>query len=326
MFRLLIALNLLLLNLEACEGGYDSCMQKIIDSDSIIRHNLQIPVTKNTRLLFGKTTPNAKIIKFDPFLNLYIVKAKKKFDYPFRVNYFLSPGSAIVTDFSSQEGKVVKEQVGLNRFGVYNETIFFSGLLTNSCCALEGLAVSEGIIQREYIQKFLETKEVFYGDIGIRVSDSVSPVVVQSIDPFMQNNPFKPGDCIIKLDGKKVKNSASFMRNILFAKAGLQRNVTVLRDSEVMEFCLITKERFGGGYISDTYLEQFGIYFDEELSIKKIVKNSKNLGLKVGDKLIQVNDVKVFTQKDVMQNIANFKDSASLLFQRNGFQFFVRIN
>jgi hypothetical protein len=51
MFRLFLALNFLLLNLFACAGGYDSCRQKIIDSNAVKLQSLQITVLKNKKLI-----------------------------------------------------------------------------------------------------------------------------------------------------------------------------------------------------------------------------------------------------------------------------------
>ena len=86
MLRLFIALNLLLLNLYACKGGFDSCKSKIIDSNAISNQQLYLPVKNNQRLLYSKTKPNSKIIKHDKFLNLYLVEDPKPFKYPFIIN------------------------------------------------------------------------------------------------------------------------------------------------------------------------------------------------------------------------------------------------
>ena len=62
------------------------------------------------------------------------------------------------------------------------------------------------------------------------------------------------------------------------------------------------------------------------LKIIKIRKQVENYGLLVGDKLLGANGTKVKNQQELMQNISNFKDFASLLFQRGNFQFFVQVN
>jgi hypothetical protein len=325
MFRLFLALNFLLLNLFACKGGYDSCKLKINDSQSIKNQTIQIPVLNNKRLIYSKYIPNAKIIKHDPFLSLYLVHDRKKFKYPFKINNHLSLGVASVNDKKAIEGVLRKKQVGLNSFATFSEKVYAPSLLLNSCCALEGLVTPEGIIEKEYIERFLKSKTADYGDIGIRVEDSKKFIIIKRVNPFIKDNPFLEGDCVVGYDGKKINNSSTLMRKILFSKIGTTHTVKVKRDSKYFNFKVKTKKRYGGGYISDTFLEQKGIYFSENLTILKIANEFEGYGLKIGDRLIQVNGTQVADIIDIREHISDFKYFASLLFERDGFQFFVNI-
>lgn len=325
MFRLFLILNFLLLNLFACKGGYDSCVKKIIHSNTIINQSLQIPVINDKRILFTKDIPNATILKHDPFLSLYLVKDKKPFKYPFKINKHLLLGIASVNDKKSVEGKIAKQQVGLNSFASFNEVVSAPSLITNSCCTLEGIVTPKGIIQRAYIERFLSKEPVSYSDISIRVKDTKKGVMVEYSDPFAKDNPFKTGDIILTYDATKVKNSALFMRNLLFSKIASEHKIKIKRASKVLSFSVKTTKRYGGGFISDTFLEQKGIYFDKDLKIIRLDANRKDYGLKLGDRLIQVNAVKVKSTTDVLKNISNFKNFSSLLFLRDGFEFFVKI-
>lgn len=325
MLRLFFAINFLLLNLFACEGGYDSCVKKIIHSNTIINQNLQIPVKNKQRLIFTRDIPSATIIKHDPFLSLYLVKDNKAFKYPFRINMHLILGTAAVNDKMAIEGKINKQQVGLNSFATFNEVIFAPSLITNSCCSLEGIVTPQGIIQKEYIKRFLSKTPVSYADIGIRVQNSKKGVLVKYSNPFIKNNPFKEGDIIIAHNSKKVKEASTFMRNILFSKVGTTQKLKVKRASKLLSFNVKTSKRYGGGYISDTFLEQKGIYFSDELKIIRLEAKQKEYGLRLNDKLIMVNGVKVNSPSDVLENITNFKNYANLLFYRDGFEFFVRV-
>ncbi|MCK4738229.1 MAG: Pdz/Dhr/GlgF, partial [Sulfurimonas sp.] len=194
MFRLFLALNFLLLNLYACKGGFEACRLKTIHSDAIFNQTLQIPVQNNKRLLFSKTIPDAKIIKHDPYLSLYLVENKKNFKHPFRINNKLSLGTAAVNNEIIVEGKIVKKQIGLNSFASYSEPLFAPSILLNSCCALEGIVTPNGIIEKEYLERFLKIKKVSYADIGIRVVDEKKLIIVNVSNPFMKNNPFKKDD------------------------------------------------------------------------------------------------------------------------------------
>jgi len=326
MFKLFIALNILLLNLYACKGGFESCKLKVIHSDSINNKQLQISINKNQRLIFSKTRPKSKILKYDKFLNLYLVEDKKNFKYPFRINNKLTLGTAAVNTKTVIEGKITKHQVGLNKFAKYNEPLFIPSILLNSCCALEGIITPEGIIEKEYIDRFLKIKKVEYADIGIRIKDEKKLVIVDSSNPFMNNNPFKIGDCILKYDGKKVKNSADLMRWILFAKVGSKHKLKIKRANKTINLSVISQKRQGGGYISDTFLEFLGLSFNKTLHIVSIEKKAKKYQLLLGDKLLQIDGEKIKTEQDILKKLAHEKKESHLLFQRDNFQFFIRVN
>lgn len=326
MLRLLLALNLLFLNLYACKGGFDSCRLKVVDANVIKGNSLHVPLKNNQKLIFSTTTPNAKIIKHDPYLSLYLVEDNNGFKYPFRVNVNQSLGTFGVDNNSVIEGKIVKRQVELNSFALFSEPLSAPSVLLNSCCAIEGIVTERGIIEKEYIDRFLKVKKVSYGDFGVRVKDVGSDVVVFSSNPFIEGNRFKKGDIIVELDGKKVKNSASFMRDVLFSEIGSVHSVKIKRGDELLTFSAKSQNRLGGGYLSDTFLEFLGISFDKNLFIIKIEKKAQQYGLKLGDQLLQVNKKNVRQEGDILEIIDNRNKSAHLLFEREHFQFFVKVN
>ena len=325
MLRLFIALNLLLFNLYSCQGGYDSCIEKINDSKTIQNNSLHIPIKNTELLIWSKTTPNAKILKYDPFLSLYLIEDTNKFPYPFAINMRLQLGLAMVNTTDARESKVLKNQVGLNSFATFSQKTTTPALITSSCCSLEAIVTPEGIIQKEYLKRFLSSSKVAYSDIGIRVKNEGGYVLVSESDPYMKNNLFKKDDCILTFDGVKIKAASVLMRKVLFSKIGSKHKVQVKRDGKVLNLLVETSKRYGGGYVSDTFLEQKGVYFDKQLHITKLSQNFLGYGLLVGDRLIQVNGAEVKTQKELRKHIEGFKDFSSLLFERRNFQFFVNI-
>ncbi len=325
MLRLFALFSLLFFDLFACQGGYASCVQKINDAKVIQNNSLLIPVKNHKLLIYSKQQPNAKILKHDPFLSLYLVEARENFAYPYDVNMRLQLGTAIVNAKEVKEGKILKNQVGLNTFGVYSEKLRTPALITSSCCSLEGIVTSRGVIQKEYIQRFLSSAPVTYADIGIRVKNDAGYVIVTAINPYLKNNPFQKKDCIIALDGKKIKAASVFMRKILFSKIGSIHSVSVKRGKKKITLHIKATKRFGGGFVSDTFLEERGIYFDKSLHIIKLNQFYKKFGLKVGDKLLAVNKVTVKNERELQKYIENFKDFSLLLFERQNFQFFVKI-
>lgn len=325
MFRLFTLLGLLFLNLYACKGGYDSCKQKVLDSQTIQACTLAIPVQKHQRVVYSQTPPKEKILKHDPFLSLYLIEDKKGFAYPFRINMQEQLGIASVSTKTPVEGKIIKKQIGLNTLAIFSEPILYPSIITSSCCSLEAIVTPEGIIEKEYIQHFINAKESSYADIGIRVKEEKGKVIVNAVDPFMAHNPFEKGDIILSINGKKVQNASMLMREILFSKIGSSQKIQVKRNAKTVAFTALSYKRYGGGYISDTFLEQKGIYFDKNLCIIEVQKDFAAYGLLEGDRLIEVNGVRVKTQAELQEYLAKSKDFSSLLLERNGFQFFVTL-
>ncbi|MBN2815753.1 MAG: PDZ domain-containing protein [Campylobacterales bacterium] len=325
MFRLFFLTQLLLLNLLACKGGYSACIDKINDSYAIQKNSLYIPVKNNHRLVYTSCTLNEKILKHDPFLGLYLVQDRSNFFYDFNVNMRLQLGYAVVDKLKAVEGRIIQEQVGLNTLANFSESHSAPALLLSSCCSLEGIVTPQGIIQKEYIERFVSSADVSYGDVGIRVRDTKKGIKVIASDPFMKNNSFKKGDVVFTFDGRKIHEASALMKTILFSKIGSTHKVVVLRDAKKVSLSCITQKRFGGGQISDTFLESKGIYFDKELRITKLSDTFSSQGLLVGDKLMRVNGVNITTQAELREYIEDFKEFSLLLFERNNFQFFVNI-
>jgi len=220
---------------------------------------------------------------------------------------------------------IVKRQLGLNHLARFSKKTSFPALLTNSCCALEGIATYRGVIEKSYLRHFLQTKEMEYGDIGIRLEEQNTQSVVSAVDPFFKENPFKYGDIIVSFDNKKVHSASRLMQKILFAQQGSWHTVKVKRDNKLLSLRVCTSKRYGGGVLSDTFLERFGIFFDKKLTIVKITNKFKNYGLAVGDRLLGVNGVLVKAQSELRKYLQKDKSSFSLLFERKNFEFFVNI-
>lgn len=328
MLKLLILLTTLFLNLFSCSnsGNFEPCKQKVIDSKTVVGEMLQIPIEKNQRLIFSQTLPTQKIIKYDPFLSLYLVEDKSGFKYPFRFNSKFSGNTATINDKIAIKGEIAKHQIGLDSFAQYSQNLLNLGVLINSCCYLEAIVTPKGIIEKEYIQRFINTKKVSYGDIGIKISDAQKSVIVDESNPFLDGNLFKKGDLIVEFDGKRVTNSATLMRDVLFGEIGSVHKAKVQRDGTELIISATIQNRESGGFVEEKPLEFFGISYDENLSVIKIDKKAKEYGVEVGDRLMQVETRSVKTKDDIYKIFSDGKKTAILLFQRDDFQFFVNIN
>jgi len=298
--RVVFLLLLLFINLFACGGAYHICNKKVMDADVIVNQTLQIPIKKHQRVIFSnhKLSSKYKILKYNPFLHLYLVKDKKGFKYPFKINQMHKNSVFILSKTSVTNGKIVRGQIGLDEFATFSKCYSSPALLMDDCCSLEGIATSKGIIQKAYIKRFIDTKDISYGDIGMRVKDIDSKIIVIATDPFI----------------KQFKHIGSFC------------SVKIKRKNQFLTLKVIVDKRYGGGYLSDTFFEREGLYFDSNLCITKVKGKFKAYGLKVGDKLVQVNAKLVSKQGEVRESIEKNINNLSLLFEREHFQFFVNVN
>ncbi|MFA5461913.1 MAG: PDZ domain-containing protein, partial [Sulfurimonas sp.] len=145
--------------------------------------------------------------------------------------------------------------------------------------------------------------------------------VVKESNPFVKLNQLKVGDIILELDSKRVKDSASFMRDMLFGLVGSTHSIKVKRESKTLTLKAITQKR-----VDNVYLEFLGLSFDKNLLIIKIEKKAEHFGLKLGDRLLQANTKYIKDAQDIFDETYNLKNPLNLLFEREHFQFFVKVN
>jgi len=310
----------------ACSGDFSLCKQKFHDAGVAQADGLAIPVGGSKLLIYTPRPPKADIDVADPFLGLYLVRTSKPFAHPFELGKGTPKTVAAIDAYMALPGKIVEAQTGLNALGRFEHPLADPALLSDACCMLEGIATPSGVIGREYLRHFLEGGKSFgYADAGFRLTESEAGVEIESADPFFPDNPFRAGDRVVRYDGHPVRNAASLLREILFAAAGSSHQVAVLRGGSERTVAVTLQPRFGGGLISDTYLERAGIFFDSELQVLSLNDGSAKLGLAVGDRLVQVNSSDVTFADEVRTALGEKPLGASLLFERGGFQFFLEL-
>ena len=326
--RAAFAAALLLLStlLYACSGDYSLCKQKFNDASVAQNNGLVIPVEGSRLLIYTPYTPKADVVQSNPFLGLYIVHTTTPFAYPFVLTEGTAKQIVAIDGVIALPGRVLEPQTGLDTLGRFEHPLADAAILTDACCALEGVVTREGVIGKAYIRHFLQSDgEVRYGDAGFRLEASERDVRIESIDPFMAENPFKPGDRITAFDGKGVASSAALMQAVLLSLPGTLHRVALQRDGRSLTLEVALRERFGGGLLSDTYLERAGIRFDREMAVVGVSPEARSLGIAPGDKLLQVNAREVAFDDEVRAALAEQAQKASLLFEREGFQFFVQL-
>lgn len=319
MYRFLLLIQLFLFSALACPTSFTQCSDKY--HDSVIEHNntLLIPLNKTTSLLYTPTVPNLAYIKSNRLLGLYLLKDQNN-TYPYIFTLKTSDKLVSLSSQHLKELKLKSPQIGLDKFAYYQGANSL-GILNDSCCTLHGIATSKGVIDKSYLEQFVESSESRYADAGIRVKNSSGKVIVRAVDPYFKHGVFKLGDEILYMDRKRVSSASELMRDILFSKVGTTHYFRVQRAGRNLPLKLTFTQRFGGGLLSDTFLERFGFYFDDDLVVTQSAQK-----LKVGDKIISINKKKIENMSMFRTEVMNTPYNITLLVERHGFQFFIELN
>ena len=323
--RVLFLTFLLPLTLFSSTKDFKACQLKYQVSSVKIGQTQAFAISDKYALFYSKDEPSVRVVKRDHFLGLNLVKTPKRFRHSFKFHSNLSAKHAGISPYRITEGKLTSSQVGINNWAKFSRPLKTNTLITDDACGIVGISTPEGVIEKEYIKYFLKSKEIRYGDLGVRLIDKKG-VCVDTRNPFFEKMSFMAGDIIVYMDGKKAKDASAISRKILLSKPKSMHNFVVLRDKKKIKIKAEIQKRLGGGLIVDNFLEVFGFVFDEKLVVKKY--NAK-YGVKEGDRLKRVMGKDVKTSADVGHVLSHEKTDKdnvrALLFQRNGFDFYIRL-
>ncbi len=329
MLRTFFVSLLFTLKLFSCSTEFSVCYDKARDSKAFFEaDSLSVAMQGNSRIIYSPLQPIFKVKRYDPFLGLALIEDKKPFPYPY---IFYTKSEKNLVSINAQDftkGSLLHQQCGLDRLGLFSRPIKTPSLINYNCCALAGIASKKGVINHHYLKHFLESKLkiMAYGDVGIRLKDKKDSLYVHRIDPFFEPQVFVQGDKILAMDGKKIVSLCLLRRHILFASIGSRHTFTILRQGKVLHVKTTVQKRLGGGLLSDTFLERFGLVLNERFCLASISAKSTEMELAIGDCLIQVNFFNIDTVEDIQKYVQKSDIDNALLFQRNDFQFFIHIN
>ncbi|EAL4089521.1 PDZ domain-containing protein, partial [Campylobacter coli] len=178
--------------------------------------------------------PNVKLnkyVKYDPFLNLYLV----------RTDFSLIP-----TPMGDEEKLTRNDWIGIwdpNRAYIGHikylaqnidekDQLDFStkvGLLGTPCCEMMGIALNNSsFIGNRYLKHFMKYNDVYWGDIGVDFAVRENKIYVNNV---RKSGQFLINDEIISVDGTLVKDIRKLNEKILFADRGSTLYFQVLRDN-----------------------------------------------------------------------------------------------
>jgi hypothetical protein len=201
------------------------------------------------------------------------------------------------------------------------------GALFGSCCKMAGIVRSDGgWYDAAAIEKLMQG-DLYHGDVGLRFDRARGRTVVTAADPFACSG-MRPGDEVVAVDGKKA-DLRTLLARIDRCKPGGSLTLAFLRGGEKAARHLACFARKGGGAVSDTFLERFGMTFDAALRVERVQKGSVawKRGLRPGDRLLRIDDTNVRSQKQVRRLLSDAGAAGRLperfLWEREGFQFFL---
>lgn len=275
------------------------------------------------KLISFSCPKSSKIIAYDPFKGLCLFKGSSKKTFKLtkdRKFLFFCPSK------NQRRVKILSYPSSIYPGRIKNR--YKNGALFGECCSLAGIVNSNGEWYDSSSILRLLKKNIYHGDVGIRFAYKNGKVLANRVNPFI-NLPILPGDEIVKIDKIQHPSLNQVRDRVDNCRNGKEISFKVIRKNRSYNFKLKCFKRVGGGIISDTFLENFGIWFNKKLIINKVDKNGAGFknGLRVGDRLLKIGKNMVSTENSVQRVLSSYSLKKSkpktMLWERDNFQFFL---
>lgn len=329
--------------------GYDytSCQRyyKVASSPSNqtrlinVEHNKQ----KFTIGFFKEHPKEGNLIKEDPFIGLYAFStANQKDEQTYIIRAIderaMKLNMASIALNYSEAGIILEAQKGYLTYGRFTAPTRQNGVVSNICYQIYGLGMGENLfMDSRYLVRFLEQKEPYYGDIGIRLyppNPEDKTLKVEFVDPFFPNVPFLKDDEILSINNHIFKDYYDFEWFVTNLPENSVANVKIRRGESITEYQVNVSRRYGGFLLPDRFFERLGITLDNNLTITSTNPNLQGLqqGLLEGDTILWINNQKILSSEtqstqEVARRLRYLLTQAvslgklDVLISRGGFQF-----
>ncbi len=318
--RTLLLLSLLSFTLHGSDEG---CFKFFPNSFKVVDGHSAYAVSKN-RFVSFKCPTGKKVVAKDRFKGLCLFEDSAQnplYLSDLKPPLFICPNKRVLKN--PIESYPVSIFAGRLKERPGHEGAIFSG-----CCRLAAIFDDEGRwFGVEDIRKLLKG-ETFHGDVGVRFAKKRGKVVVASVDPYIGME-LKVGDILVQVGSKKNPTLESVRESVDSCRPKESLNLFFKRNGKSFNIEANCFERVGGGEVSDTFLERFGLEFSPTLKIVQIDPSSiaYKKGLREGDALLAIDGMKVESERDareVLSNMAIQKTTPqNMLWERKEFQFFL---
>ena len=329
------------LALAVSKPGFDdfyACWQKN-KASMMTYEGLPAFVLEENKLAVVRTDEGRlnSFVKFDPFLNLYLVHTDfSLITSPTKDERELTRSDwlGILDDKQSFIGHL---KYLANDIHEKDKLDFITkiGLLNGPCCKSLGISLSNGeFIGNRYLKHFAAYSDVYWGDIGVDFKVREGKFFVSHT---RKNSRFWIGDEVLAIDGKSLGSLRELNESILFANRNSTLNFKILRNNEQIELsatvfdkdynkaALLPKEAQKElAAIAITPKEPAKSYSSTAFGLSLngvIIKGTKGsaaeAGAKKGDKILSVNGKPVKNREDI-ERLLEGKNSAEFLLSRKG--------
>ena len=244
-----------------------------------------------------------------------------------------------INDFIQTDAAINQGNSGGPLVNIYGQVIGINTWIASSSGGSQGLGFSIPINNvKSAIDSLISDGKLKYGWVGVQLTTADETVTkalgvgdkagALAIDVFLGSPAFKggirPGDFVIKLNGKEVKSVDQLVRDVGDLRSGTTAEFVVIRDGKEQTLSVKIEERdqkivadssklwpgFVGYELNDEIRDKLKI---DKKQAGVLVTNITNktpaviIGLKSGDIITAVNDVPVATMREFYRELAKVK-------------------
>ena len=317
---------------------FTQCYEKNRQSIIYFGKTRAVAISENKAIAYSKEKPTVPFIKYDYLSNLYLFESPKPLTpIKLKPTETLKPGEwfASMSENSLVVVNISKLGSNANNFFEHSGRGDENSIIGGLCCEMSGLGIGDRFfIGSEALEKFISSKTASYLELGARLEENNETIVVDFVDSNNKEVKLKAGDKIVALNGKKVKNLAEVSEALLASKSSSKLSAQIQRNNAWIEENILAikpkpvVKKVVPVVKKESPLKTKGLIFDNDMKLLDIPAHSfaEQSGLKIGDRLIQIDETRVDKLSEAEGFLAKTKNrETSLLFDRNDFQFFVTL-
>lgn len=313
---------------------FSQCYEKNSKSVVYFGKIRAVAIDAHKAIAYSREKPTVPFIKYDYLSHLYLFETTKTLTpIKLKPTSELKPGEWLgsMTESSLIVVNVSKKGNGTTLFE-HSGRGEVNSIIGGLCCEMMGLGIGDKyFIGSEELQQFLSNKMASYEVLGSRLEENNETITVTYVDPNNKYTKLKEGDKITSLNGKRVKTLMDVQEAINASSKSQKLSAHIQRDKGWVEeniLAVAPKVVKKPVVKKVSYLETKGLKLDNQLKVSAIPQNSfaEINGLHVGDKLLQIDTMKIEKISDAEHYLEKSHEKEhSLLFERNDFQFFVTL-